>query len=187
MRTLALAALAVALLLGGADLHAQQTPPYRGTLWGLPSDLLSSADQTALRSVTYLGLIERDMQIVRDNRFGWVHEPVHVFDVSFGRINIEFQVYPEFGGEDAAREEAERYAPILGRIPWATMSRVREIEIQKEGTRVASAFPLWWHDPRAAGTMSIHSDHALEYAVRVDAKIDSVFITWVRWCSSTWA
>ena len=22
---------------------------------------------------------------------------------------------------------------------------------------------------------------------RVDAKIDSVFITWVRWCSSTWA
>ena len=24
-------------------------------------------------------------------------------------------------------------------------------------------------------------------ALRVDAKIDSVFITWVRWCSSTWA
>ena len=23
--------------------------------------------------------------------------------------------------------------------------------------------------------------------LRVDAKIDSVFITWVRWCSSTWA
>ena len=23
--------------------------------------------------------------------------------------------------------------------------------------------------------------------LRVDAKIDSVFITWVRWCSSTWS
>ena len=26
-----------------------------------------------------------------------------------------------------------------------------------------------------------------EFLLRVDAKIDSVFITWVRWCSSTWA
>ena len=29
--------------------------------------------------------------------------------------------------------------------------------------------------------------HAMVGELRVDAKIDSVFITWVRWCSSTWA
>ena len=29
--------------------------------------------------------------------------------------------------------------------------------------------------------------HTVVTHLRVDAKIDSVFITWVRWCSSTWA
>ena len=39
-----------------------------------------------------------------------------------------------------------------------------------------------WSRGRARPT-----EHQVRQLLRVDAKIDSVFITWVRWCSSTWA
>ena len=159
-------ALVAALLLGGVGLHAQQTPPYAGTLWDLPSNLLSSTDPSSFRSITYLGLLERHMLIFEDNAYIGMTEPVHVFNVSFGRRDIEFQFYPEYGGEDAALEEAERYADIFGRMPWAIMSLVREVEFQKDGPRSASGFPIWWPRPESAGTMSIHTDHAFEQAVR---------------------
>ena len=88
-----------------------------------------------------------------------------MFDASFGRRDIEFQVYPEYGGEEAAREEAERYATIFGRIPWEAMSLVREVELQKSGTSIAVGFYTSWHDPEWANTILVSTDVAMKNAV----------------------
>ena len=126
-----------ALLVGSASIAADNSPPFGGTVWQLPTTLITDADPTRIREVSYRGLLQRTFYIFRDGGFRTITEDVHVFDAG----HIEVQVHPELGDREAAREQAEIYAPIFGRLPWAVVAGVQELEIQRQGLRASLPLP----------------------------------------------
>ena len=112
---------------------AQGTPPFPGGLWDLSPTIITDADRTVFRGATYRGEHERHMWLIRENVWTNGDHAVHVFDVDFDRIRVEFQVHPELGDEADAREEVETYAPMIGRLPRALLEHLREVEIQQNG------------------------------------------------------
>ena len=44
-----------------------------------------------------------------------------------GGVTLEFQVNPEFGSVEAALDQVDVYAPALGRLPAALLSRALEM------------------------------------------------------------
>ena len=101
-------------------------PPYQGTVWITP-DILGPSDPTSLGRVTYTG---RGMREVFDRRVDmWVTVDVYLFEAQFGERTVEFQVNPEFGTEEAAREQVDTFAPAIGRLPSVLTSRLREVEM----------------------------------------------------------
>ena len=129
------------------------------SLWMNP-DIIDSSDPTWLRSVVYTGRGEREIWDHVEQR--WIMRNAYLFDVRYGgRLGVtEFQLHPEYGSRDAAQEQVDLYAPMLGRLPRELLLNVREVEIQ-----IATA------DPSGAGANSgrgvIHiNTHAASGAVR---------------------
>jgi len=53
-----------------------------------------------------------------DRRSGWVNLEPFLFDANFSDLPIvEIQVNPEFGSREEAKVQAERFAPVIGRLP----------------------------------------------------------------------
>ena len=158
MRTLVVVVVVVAF---AAPAAAQQQPPFPGGLWDISPTLITDADRTALRGITYLGEHERHMWLMRENVWTNGHYTVHVFDVAFDRRRVEFQVHPELGDQAAARAEVETYAPMIGRLPWALREHLREVEIQQQGRGwTARAYD---RDP-SAGSINIQQSAAAQHA-----------------------
>lgn len=62
----------------------------------------------------------------------WVTVSAYLFDATFDDgLGAEVQVNPEFGGEEAARVEAERYASEIGRLPTALRAEVQTVWIHR--------------------------------------------------------
>ena len=111
----------VSALLFSASVQA--APPYGGTIF-LEPNIITAADPTAFVSVTYVGQGSRSMY---DRRVpGWITAQAYLFNAVYDDgLTIEIQVNPEFGSEAAARVEAEKYAPIFGRLPTALRTDVK--------------------------------------------------------------
>ena len=137
---------------------AEDTVFLRGTVWRLPRTLITEADPTALRGVTYLGKLERLMRPYQEGggRQRMV-EPVYVFEAEYDRNTIEFQVYPDVGDRAAARAEVDRHTPIFGRLPWALREYVREVELSELGGGNASPWH-WWPNLDEAGVIMIGAE-----------------------------
>ena len=104
--------------------RATAQPPY--LIWTL-TEILDSADTTSLQSIAYAG---REMRQFWDNRtYTWIVVNVYLFNVRYVGRQVEFQMHPELGSQEAARAEVDTYAPILGRLPAVLLSRVGEVEI----------------------------------------------------------
>ena len=131
-----IAALLVAALSPAAG--AQGTPPFPDGLWDLSPTIITDTDRTGFREAVYGGERERHMWLIRGDAWTSVDHIVHVFDVDFDRIRVEFQVHPELGDEADAREEVETYAPMIGRLPRALLEHLREVEIQQNGLNWAA-------------------------------------------------
>ncbi len=113
-----------ALTLGPAQVAAE--PPFFGTAFISP-EVITEADATALRSVTYTGRGER---VIWDYRvFDWITVEAYLFEAQIGGSVVEFQVNPEFESEAAAREQVETYAPPLGRLPAVLLSRLGSVHV----------------------------------------------------------
>ena len=104
-------------------------------LWLTP-DVITASDPSWLRSVEYVGRGERELWDFLSN--GWVARNAYLFDVQYGARQgvTEFQLHPEYGSREAAQEQVDAYAPMLGRLPLVLLSNVREVEVQ-----IASADP----------------------------------------------
>ena len=140
-------------------------PPYSGTVWITPH-ILGPSDPTSLGSVTYTG---RGMREVYDWRAAmWITVDAYLFEVQFGEQTVEFQVNPEFGSEEAAREQVDTFAPAMGHLPAVLMSKLREVEINAgEGLPRASSYD---------GLIVIHTDdEALQRALR-DGFLEEVYL-----------
>ena len=103
-------------------------PPFGGTVWITP-DILGPSDPTSFRSVTYEG---RGMEFFWNGE-RWVTLDVYRFTVRYAGGQLEFQVHPDFGSQEAARSEVDTYAPALGRLPAALLSGIEEVEVHSIG------------------------------------------------------
>lgn len=107
-----------------------QLPPYSGTIF-LDPDIITEADQT-----TYIGLEDagQAMRTMFDRRGGgaWITVNAFLFKASFDdSLSTEIQVNPEFGTSAAAKIEAEKYAPVIGRLPTALRKDAETVWIHK--------------------------------------------------------
>ena len=91
-------------------------PPFEGTAWVSPH-VITSMNPTTFLNVTTGPKAERK---IFDRRSGaWETLSVYVFEARFSdrKRPIEFRVHPEFGSFAVARERAQFYADVLGRVP----------------------------------------------------------------------
>ena len=117
--------------------HCTGSPTSQGecSLWINPN-VITASDPSWLRSVEYVGRGERELWGFIS--YGWVARNAYLFDVQYGARQgvTEFQLHPEYGSREAAQEQVDVYAPMLGRLPLVLLSNVREVEVQ-----IASADP----------------------------------------------
>ena len=123
-------------------------------LWMNPN-VITPADPSWLRSVEYVGRGEREFWDHLSN--GWVTRNVYLFDVQYGARQgvTEFQLHPEYGSREAAQEQVDVYAPMLGRVPMVLLSNVRVVEVS-----IASAAPTSAGANERLGTIHINTYRA---------------------------
>jgi hypothetical protein len=121
------------LLAGGLFLTspgpADAAPPYGGTIF-IDPDIITAADPTTYLSTTNAGRGNRWMYDRRAN--DWVFLNAFLFNATFlDGLQIEIQVNPEFIDQTAARAEALKYAPVIGRLPACLRADVQTVWIHK--------------------------------------------------------
>ncbi|MYD84940.1 MAG: hypothetical protein F4Y14_01365 [Acidobacteria bacterium] len=108
--------------------HFQDQPPYTGGSSAyIEANILTSADPTSLRGVTYAGREER--LIFNPARNEWFTLSAYLFDVRYGNVDIEYLVNTELGNREAARAQVDMYAGALGRIPAVLLSKLQWVLI----------------------------------------------------------
>ena len=140
--------------------HCTGSPTAQGecSLWINPN-VITASDPSWLRSVEYVGRGERELWDFLSN--GWVARNAYLFDVQYGARQgvTEFQLHPEYGSREAAQEQVDVYAPMLGRLPLVLLSNVREVEVQ-----IASADPTQAGANESLGIIHINT-YQVETAV----------------------
>jgi hypothetical protein len=105
------------------------SPPFHGTIF-IDPDILTSADPTAFTGLTYSGRSLRRMFDRRIDGRSW--NIPYLFNAKFDDgLAFEIQVNAEFGSVEAAQAEAEKYAPVIGRLPTALRRDVETVWIHK--------------------------------------------------------
>lgn len=113
----------------GPDLDGDPTtPPLNGTIF-IDPDIITSADPTALESVTANGTGQRSMYDRRVEDFITVE--AHLFDIVFDDgLTAEVRVNPEFAAADALAA-AQKYARALGHLPTILRSEMQTVSIHR--------------------------------------------------------
>jgi hypothetical protein len=113
----------------GPDQQTPTDPPFAGTIF-IDPDIITSADPTAFEGLSYAGRAPRLMFDRRVN--DWITVDAYLFDAVFiDGLGAEVQVNPEFGSEDAALEQALKYAEVIGRLPRALRLDVETVWIHR--------------------------------------------------------
>ena len=117
------------LILSIFALHTYADPPFHGTIFVAP-DIITEKDPTSFSALRFKGSGQRVMFDRRSN--SWITENAFLFEAEFQNIPpVEIQVNPEFGDENSARLEAERYAPPIGRMPVCLLTGLKTVWIHK--------------------------------------------------------
>jgi hypothetical protein len=105
------------------------TPPFHGTIF-IDPDILTAADPTTFTGLTYSG---RSLRRMFDRRVDdWTWKTPYLFDAKFDDgLAVEIQVNAEFDSVEAAKAQAEKYAPVIGRLPTALRRDVETVWIHK--------------------------------------------------------
>lgn len=102
---------------GGTTPDPAPAPPFGGTIF-LDPDIITPADSTTYLGLTYVGQGTRTMFDRRAN--DWVVLDPFLFDATYADgLSVEVQVNPEFGTPAEAQVEAQYYAEVVGRLPYA--------------------------------------------------------------------
>ena len=90
------------------------TPPFSGTIF-IDPDIITSDDLTTFVSLSYNGQAQRTMY---DRRVAdWITISPYLFPAVFDdNTTIEIQVNPEVGTVEDAMVQAEKFAPVIGRL-----------------------------------------------------------------------
>ena len=103
--------------------------PFSGTIF-IDPDIITPDDPTTFVSLSYQGRAQRTMY---DRRVAdWITISPYLFPAIFDdSIVIEIQVNPEFGTADDAKIQAEKFAPIIGRLTTELRKDVETVWIHK--------------------------------------------------------
>ena len=134
--------------------HCTGSPTAQGecSLWLTP-DLITASDPSWLRSVEYAGRDKRPIENPADGSA--VLEDVFLFDVLYeGHGFVEFQIHPEYGDQSEARKQVDMYAPVVGQLPRALLSKVKWVQVaslprELSGARAARDHGIYIAPPRA--------------------------------------
>src|SRR5687767_2477263 len=106
-----------------------RTPPFSGTIF-IDPDIITADDPTTFQTLTPKGQGLRSMFDRRVNAL--IQVQAYLFDATFSDgLAAEVQVNPEFGSTDAARVQAEKYTPVIGRLPRALRVSVATVWIHQ--------------------------------------------------------
>lgn len=106
-----------------------RTPPFSGTGF-FDADLITASDPTVFQTLTAKGQAERTMFDRRPAAF--IKLNAFLFDAKYSDgLTIEIQVNPEFGSSAVAQLQAEKYAPVIGRLPKGLRLSVETVWIHK--------------------------------------------------------
>lgn len=119
---------AMCLLLSFSKLNAQ-TPPYSGTIF-IDPDIITTSDPSTIQSTTYTGQGQRTVYDRRVNN--WVTINAYLFSVIWDDgLTSEAIINPEFGSIAAATMEAEKYAYLIGKLPYCLRIDVDQIWVHQ--------------------------------------------------------
>lgn len=106
-----------------------QTPPYLGTVF-IDPDIITATDPSSIQSTTYTG---QGLRTVFDRRVNsFISINAFLFSVVWNDgLTSEAMVNPEFGTIPLARIEAEKYAFLIGQLPYCLRIDVDKIWIHK--------------------------------------------------------
>ena len=108
-----------------------EQPPYSGTIFVEPN-IVKSTDPTLYKDYTYKGMGMRNIFDRREGSF--VYVSVHLFKANYsheqGKTTVEVFVHNEFTFHDAAKE-VEKYAPVVGQMPWTFIAGLGQVWIMK--------------------------------------------------------
>lgn len=107
---------------------AKAAPPFSGTIF-IDPDIITAQDPTAFVSVTAAGQGSRLMYDRRVNSFITLNALLFTAVYSDGP-NVEIQVNPEFTAA-AALAEAQKYCPVIGRLPKVLRQQLQTVWIHK--------------------------------------------------------
>jgi hypothetical protein len=117
-------AIAMAWCVTSQPTHAQDKPPFHGTIF-VSKEILTDKDPTSFLALEDAGKGPRRMFDRRPNAF--VESNPWLFRASFDDdLEIEVQANPEFD-QDTARREAEFYSKVIGRLPRALRANVKTV------------------------------------------------------------
>ena len=119
------------------DIEHTGNPPFGGAVYITP-DLLTPSDPTSLQGTTYAGRGDREIYDRRPDT--WITVNAYLFNARYGRVELEFQVNPEFGSREAARAEVDTYASVLGRLPAVLLSRAEKVQINAGNERFGGSW-----------------------------------------------
>jgi hypothetical protein len=99
----------------GNDEEVPTSPPFSGTIF-IDPDIVTSEDPTSFTGLDDAGTGTRTMY---DRRVeGWITVEACLFIAHYSDgDDIEIQVNPEFGTVESALLRAEKYGPVIGRLP----------------------------------------------------------------------
>jgi F5/8 type C domain len=104
-------------------------PPYSGTIF-LDGKIITAADPTTFLTLTDAGQAERSMFDRRLNE--WKTFNAYLFDAKFDDdLAAEIQVNPEFGSSDEARIQAQKYCPVVGKLPTVLRTQLKTVSIHQ--------------------------------------------------------
>jgi hypothetical protein len=127
LRRIVIASIVIAGL-AAADANGAE-PPFTGTAFIAP-DLITSADPTTYRTISYVG--RRNRSIFDRRKDASTTQRVFEFRAGYaGSKSILVRVNPEFGSEARATPQAKRYARVVGQLPKVLRSGLRTITINK--------------------------------------------------------
>lgn len=107
---------------------AEAKPPFGGTIFVDP-DIITPDDPTAFKGLTKSGAGQRKMFDRRARK--WITAEAHLFIAEFDDgQEIEVQVNPEFDSAQAFNE-ANKYLPVIGQLPFALRKDVETVWIHK--------------------------------------------------------
>lgn len=114
----------LALFATSQTTHAQEKPPFHGTIF-IAKEILTDKDPTSFLALEDAGKGPRRMFDRRSNAF--IESTPWLFRATFDDdLEIEVQANPEFD-QETARREAEFYLNVIGRIPHALRANVKTV------------------------------------------------------------